>query len=274
MNKRLKIGGFTLVEILVVVVIGSLVLIASFQVLVTNTRLFALNGARVQGQQTLRGALDLLSGELREISTRGGDLVEMGADSLTIRAQRAFGVVCGVNYNAAPAEITTLRVGPAFRAGDSIFVFHDNDPDRASDDVWFGGVVTGVGPMTTCGGNPAQILTVPFVGGTAASLPPDSVRPGAPVRGFDVFTYGQYEIDGESYLGRRARGSADPDPLVGPLPSTRGISFRYLDRMGQVTTVDTLVAQIEMALRYESSLLNFHNDAVSDSVLVRIFPRN
>lgn len=266
--------GFTVVELLVVVVLGALILMTAYQVLAINTRVYAVNGARVQGQQTLRGGLEVLSGELREISARGGDLIEMGTDSLTIRAQREFGLVCDVNYGGGLAQLTAIRVGPAFSVGDSVFVFHDNDPDLASDDEWFGGTVSGVSASTACGGNPSQVLTLPFVSAAAGAFNPDSVRVGAPVRGFDVFTYGQYEVDGEAYLARRKRGDPDPSLLVGPLPASGGLSFQYLDEQGQVTTVDTLVAQIELTLRYETALRSFNNELVADSVLLRIYPRN
>lgn len=266
--------GFTLVELLVVVILGSLVLMASYQVLQTNTRIYAINGARVQGQQTLRAALEVLSGELREVSTRGGDLVEMGRDFLTIRAQRSFGLVCAINYSASPVRITAMKIGPAFRPGDSIFVLHDNNPDLASDDEWFGGTVSSVDSTATCGGIPAQTLTVPFVGATAAAVPPDSVRTGAPVRGFELFRYGLYDLEDEAYLGRRASGASEADLLAGPLPSSGGLTFRYMDSRGQVTTVDTLVAQIEVTLRYQSDMRGFQGDLVSDSVLLRVFPRN
>jgi hypothetical protein len=155
-----------------------------------------------------------------------------------------------------------------------VFVLHDNDPDRASDDEWFGGTVSAVSASTACGGNPSQVLSLPFVSATAGAFPPDSVRVGAPVRSFDIFTYGQYQVDGEAFLARRARGAPNPDLLVGPLPSSGGLSFRYLDQMGQVTTVDTLVTQIELILRYETALRSFNNELVSDSVLLRIYPRN
>ena len=266
--------GFTVVELLVVVVLGTLILLASYQVLAINTRVHAVNGARLQGQQTLRGGLEVLSGELREISTKGGDLIEMGTDSLTIRAQREFGLVCAVNYGGGTAQLTALRIGQAFAVGDSVFVLHDNDPDRASDDEWFGGTVSGVGASTACGGNPSQVLSLPFVAATAAAFSPDSVRVGAPIRGFDIFTYGQYEVDGEQFLARRARGAAHPDPLVGPLPPYGGVVFRYLDDQGLETKVDTLVAQIQLTLRYESALRSFDNELVSDSILLRIYPRN
>ncbi len=260
-------------ELLVVLVLGTVLLLASYGILTTNTRVYAANSARAQGQQTLRGGIAVLSGELREISPREGDLIDMGAHSVTIRAQRTFGLACAVDYSSSPVKITAFRVGPAFAAGDSVFVFHDNEEDRARDDSWFGGVVTAVASNTDCAGATSQTLSVPFVSSTAAAVPPDSVRIGAPIRGFDEFTLGQYQIDGESYLGRREKGET-PDPLVGPLLGSGGVAFRYLDNRGNVTTVDTLVSQIEVTLRYLSEMKNFQSEPISDSVVVRIFPRN
>ncbi len=273
MKNRLR-AGFTLVELLVVVVLASFMVLVIYQVLITNTRTYAVNNAQIQGQQMLRAGTDVLFGELREISAPGGDLLEMKNNQLTIRAQRAFGVICSVDYAASPPTLTLFQVGPAFQNGDSLFVFFDNDPDVATDDEWFGGVTTVVDNTVTCNGNSAQKLTVPFLSNLAATSPPDSARVGGPVRGFDIFTYGQYEIDGEPYLGRQLRGVSNPDPLVGPVLASGGVAFRYLDSLGAVTTVDTLVSQIEVILRYQSEVRGFGNDLVSDSILVRVYPRN
>jgi prepilin-type N-terminal cleavage/methylation domain-containing protein len=266
--------GFTLVELLIVVVLASFLVMVIYQVLVANSRTYAVNNAQIQGQQMLRAGMDVLFGELREISSQSGDLVEMDDDVLTIRAQRAFGLVCAVNYSVNPPEITLYRIGPAFHSGDSVFVFHDNNPDRAADDEWFGGVASAVDTTATCAGSPGQTLTVPFVGTTASATPPDSVRVGAPVRAFDIYTYGQYMIDGEPYLGRKLKGASAPDPLVGPVLESGGVAFRYLDTLGAVTNVDTMVAQIEVILRYRSEVRTFGGGLVSDSILVRVNPRN
>ena len=266
--------GFTLVELLVVLVLGSILVLSTYQVLATNTRVYADNGARVQGQQTLRGAAEILSGELREISTPGGDLITMARSSLTIRGQRTYGLVCAVDYTMAPAELSTWDIGPRFEAGDSIFVFHDNDPDRVADDEWFVGVVGSVADTVTCNGWSGQKLRLPFVTATATASQPDSVRIGAPVRGFERFTYGAYLLDGETYLGRQGENDPTPVPLVGPILRKGGLEFRYLDERGQVTNVDTLVAQIEVTLRYQSAMRTFQNELVSDSLIVRVYPRN
>ena len=52
---------------------------------------------------------------------------------------------------------------------------------------------------------------------------------GAPVRGFDAYSYGQKQFEGESYSHDGPNGDAGPDPLVGPIPPSDGVTFRYLD---------------------------------------------
>ncbi len=265
MNRR----GFTLVELLVVVVLGGFIVLAIYQVLITNSRTYAVNNAQIQGQQSLRAGLDVLFGELREVSASGGDLIAMGTDSVMIRTQRAFGVVCATNYAASPPEVTVLRVGPSILAGDSVFIFADNDPERSSDDVWLNRSIQHSDTTATCGADQAQTLRIPNLASTG-----DTVRLGAPVRAFDTYTYGLYLISGEYYLGRRLRTASNPDPLVGPLLRSRGVAFRYLDSVGAVTAVDTVVAQIEITLRYQSELRDSRNNLVSDSIVARIYPRN
>lgn len=262
--------GFTLVELLVVVVLGSLMTLAIYQVLITNSRTYAVNNAQIQGQQSLRAGMDVLFGELREISADEGDIVSMAVDSVTIRTSRAFGLVCATNYGVSPPTVTAFRIGPVVEAGDSIFLFADNMPSFASDDVWLTMGVSAVDTTATCvGGAPAQELSV----GTLASTG-DTVRMGAPLRAFDTYTYGLSMWEGEPYLSRQISTAGAADPLVGPLLTTGGLTFRYLDSLGAVTTTATDVAQIEVRLRYASQVLSAQNRLVRDSIMGRVYLRN
>lgn len=261
--------GFTLVELLVVVVLGGLIVLATYQVLITNSRTYAVNNAQIQGQQTLRAGLDVLFGELREISSDEGDIVAMAAKSITIRTPRAFGLVCATDYTASPPTVTALRAGPAILEDDSIFIFADNDLDRVLDDVWLTRQVQSSDTTAACSAGTAQLLTIPNLASTG-----DTVRVGAPVRAFEIYTYGLYQIDGDYYLGRRLASAGSPDPLVGPLLPDRGLTFRYLDSIGAVTSVPTDVAQIEITLRYRGDVMDSRNRLVSDSIVARVYPRN
>jgi len=261
--------GFTLVELLVVVVLGGFIVLAIYQVLITNSRTYAVNNAQIQGQQTLRAGLDVLFGELREISSDEGDIVAMASDSITIRTPRAFGLVCATDYSTSPATVTALKAGPPILSGDSIFIFADNNVERQSDDVWLTRRVQNSDTTATCAAGSAQTLTISNLTSTS-----DTVRLGAPVRAFEIYSYGLYEIDGDHYLGRRLTSAGSPDPLVGPLIPHRGLAFRYLDAVGSVTSVPTEVAQIEIILRYRADVMDSRNRLVSDSIVARVYPRN
>ena len=103
--------GFTLTELLVVVVLGAFIVSATYQVLITNSKTYTVNNARIQGQQNLRAGLDVLFGELREISTAQGDLLGMGRDTVAFRAQRTIGLVCEVDYTTTPPTLSTYKFG-------------------------------------------------------------------------------------------------------------------------------------------------------------------
>lgn len=267
---RLDRKGFTLVELLIVVVLGGLVLAATYQTLVTNQKTFTVQAAEIEGQQTLRAGLEVLGGELREISPPEGDLLRMTTDSIRVRTLRGFGVACDTAYTADP-NLTVKRVGDWFAVGDSVFVFLDGDPDLQKDDSWRSAIVAAVDTTVTCatGTEPAQIVTL---GGLAGA---DTVLPGAPVRSFERYTYGVYEWSGEPYLGRTDK-FGDTEPVIGPLDAKAAnpLEFKYLDENGLVTGDPLEVAQIQITLRTSSDVADAHGDRVQDSVTVRVHTRN
>jgi hypothetical protein len=256
-------------ELLVVVVLGTLLVMVVSQVLVTNSRVYGVSVGQIQDQQIMRAGMDVLLRELREISIHGEDLEMMDRDQLLIRAQRAFGLVCDADYSTFSAGLTVVRVGSWFRAGDSIFVLADNDPQLNSDDVWLARMVQSVDTTAVCGGRPAQVITVQNLASTG-----DTVRVGAPVRAFQRFRYGAFQIDGETYLGRQTMGASAPDHLAGPVVPAGGVVFRYLDALEQAATVPTDVAQIEVTLRYESDARRPGGETVENSIVARVHPRN
>jgi len=264
--KRGDKGGFTLVEILIVAVLGLVVVGATYQMILTSQEAYTVQIAQMQGQQTVRGGIDILSVELRELSAVEGDILTMDPDKVKIRAMRSFGLVC--NTNASGSPILVKKIGRYFTTGDSIVVFADNDPDVSWDDTILAGAVTGTSMGQTCTGtDTAQSLVVPDL---AAALANDTVRLGAPVRGFTVYTYGLYLRDGEYYLARQSGWMMEP--LVGPL-SPNGVSFTYMDSDGVVTTDPTAVSQIEVTLRSRSKVTN-ERGPVTDSLTTTIYLRN
>ena len=259
--------GFTLVELMIVAVVGAAVVGATYQILLSSQRALTVQTAQIQGQQNVRAGIDILFSELREISRSEGDVLTMASDRIEIRAMRAFGLVCGTSATGSPVRVQ--KIGRFFASGDSIMVFADNNPDIASDDTILAGEVGRIDTTQTCwGGDAAQLLTVPAL---AAALASDTVRLGAPVRGFTIYTYGLYSVDGDYYLARES--GARTAPLVGPLASN-GVSFVYLDSLGSVTTNPRAVSRIEVTLRSKSKVLNQRGLPVTDSLSTAIYLRN
>jgi type II secretory pathway component PulJ len=78
--------GFTLSELTVVVVLKLLLPTAVYTVLITHLRAYTVMNSKVRSQQTVRGGSQALFAELRELSPRGGDLIRIADDSMTVRS--------------------------------------------------------------------------------------------------------------------------------------------------------------------------------------------
>jgi prepilin-type N-terminal cleavage/methylation domain-containing protein len=278
--------GFTMVELIVVTVLGSLVVLVALQVLITNRRAYTAQSATIAGQQTTRMAVDILFAELREVSPAGGDILAMNADSVTVRLMRKFSYVCAIDLavqprltviqNVARAGMDTLRIMGGtnrFEVGDSVFVFADNNENIDTDDVWIPVQVTAVDDVAVfCPQDllsPALDLTF---NGQGALFAADLVGVGAPVRSYEEFAFGTTTMNGDVYLARRDTG--DYVPMAGPLARSDGLQFVYRDRFGAVTATPTDVSQIEVTIRTGSEVLNSLGRPVQDSILVWIHTRN
>lgn len=272
-------AGFTIVELLVVTVLGALVLAAIYQVLIVNQRTYAAQEVEIRQQQGIRSGMLVLTSVLREVSGGDADIVAMGDDSIRIRSARAFGILCDYDPTVNPVRMTVEKVGRWMEDDDSVFVFSDANPDRASDDEWLQGLITSVDRTATCPApnlNAAQEIRVSGLGTGAANGPTD-VLVGAPARAYDPerYTYGLYAIGGETWLGRR-EGSDAPIPIAGPLASSgaQGLELAYRDTLGNVTNDPGAVGQIRVTLRARSEMRDGNGNPLTDSITSRIWVRN
>lgn len=270
---RSRDGGFTLVELLVVAVVGIIILSGVVRVLVSTQQVYTAQTARIGSQQTVRAGLGVLFGEIREVSPRGGDLISMQPNEVQVRVMRTVGYACAVSYAATPS-VTSGRIGSWFRDGDSLFVFAENNPNIQADDRFIRGVTSVVDTTATCpDGSRGQQL---MLAGMGPAMAADSVRVGALVRSFEHVTYGLFQQDsGEWYLGQRRAGSAW-EPLVGPLraPENGAPLFRYLNDAGTATATATQVRQVEVTLRSDTRARGPGGVLIRDSVSARIQARN
>jgi len=264
-------GGFTLVELIVVVLLGIVILAGLFRVLISTQQVYTTQNARMMSQQSVRAGMAVLFGELREVSPAGGDIVLMEANRLTVRAMRTTGVACDVDASGTP-QLTVTQIGRWFQDQDSVFVFAENNPNSVADDQWLAARISTVDTTAMCDTRPAQILSLPAMG---AAFTANQVQEGAPVRSFQHITYEMVQLDGTWYLAQRRPGSS-PEPLVGPLlaPQTGAPLFRYLNWGGNPTAVPAQVRQVEVTLRSDSRVRGPDGDFIRDSLSTRIQTRN
>ena len=263
--------GFTLVELLIVTVLGSLVMLAALQVLVTNQRTYTAQTATISGQQSTRMALEVLFNELRQVSPQGGDILMMSSDSLRVRMMRKFTRACAVNTVLGVPVLTTVDIGPVdFGVGDSVFIFADNNERDDDDDAWFRAQVTASTAGVCPQGDVARVLAF---SGQNALFTADSVRIGAPLRSYGTVRFGLTTLLGDVYLGR-ADSTAALTPVAGPLRAGTGIEFVYRDAIGNVTGTPADVRQIVVTVRSGSGVLNSLGQTVSDSITAWVYTRN
>jgi len=262
-------SGMTLVELLVAMVVASTVMIAIYQVMLTSQRVFSVQREQVMGQQTIRAGMDLLFSELREVSAPEGDLLSLGEREVEFRAMRSFGLVCAIN--PSQSRLSILVRGDEFSAGQGIAVFVDDDPEIAGDDEWvvasIQNVADGSGDCPLAG--PLQTITTSGL----ASGDYGGIRTGAPIRSFEPFTYGAFQVAGDWYLGRRA-GSGNAVPLVGPLDGQTGLRFEYFDGAGAVTTAPTDVRRIRVTIRTRSDVRDGSGNPMVETLSADVFVRN
>jgi prepilin-type N-terminal cleavage/methylation domain-containing protein len=269
--------GFTIIELIVVSVLGALILMAILQVLMTNQRTYTAQSAVVQGQQSSRMALEVLFNELREASPGDGDIITMASNRLTVRLMRKLGIVCDTDLGplALIPKVTVLNnSGARFEEDDSVFVFAENRDATPIDDVWIRTMVDDADTTVTCLGRPATELAFPTLD---IPLFSDTVKVGAPVRSYEYFTFGLATLLGETYLVRCDDAdctTAFPWPIAGPLRATNGLQFVYRDAMGAITTTRQDVRQIEVRIRTGDRVINSIGETVTDSLDAWIYTRN
>ncbi|MEJ2216091.1 MAG: prepilin-type N-terminal cleavage/methylation domain-containing protein [Gemmatimonadota bacterium] len=241
MRKR---SGFTIIELLVVLIVGGILMAAAYRTIISQERSYRVYDAAVSTQQATRLSLQVLSAELREMSTEGADLAYANDDSITFRALRKLGFICELNKPLK--QITVVRLGSeAFVGGangDSVVVYVDGDTLTGSDDSWDLAQVSNAS-AATCTSVAGLAIASALVGGTQTLLKLngaphiDSVNIGAPVRSFDRVTYAVKQFGDTWYLAR----ATAPDtmvPIIGPLapPSRGGLVFTYYDTIGNTLT--------------------------------------
>ncbi len=245
--------GFTIVELLIVLVLAGLVMGAAYQVLFVQQRSAEAQTLQAAARSSLRTASAVLETELREVASfsgsanAGSDVAMISSDSVRFRALRQFGVICNVDKGAKWLDLWVL--GETFAKGDNVMAYaeHDTVQDPA-DDQWQTDVVGNVGSVvktactTSWPGTTAQGIATP-------GIDMAGVEDGEPVRGFEWIGYGLTQSNGQWVIVRRGSDGVAviADGLAAPSNSVP--LFRYYDNTGSATTDPHAVAQIQITLR-------------------------
>jgi prepilin-type N-terminal cleavage/methylation domain-containing protein len=294
-------AGFSLVEVMVVLLILSLIGSAMFRVLVKQQQSYNDSSRQSAMQREIRLTSSFVPSEFRATSSAGGDVRTMNEDEVEFLANIGSAIVCDKQGN------THLRVPPLQAAGvtmtnwytqpvngDFVFMYNDSLLKGAEDDVWTEGTISNVGTSSAwCTGapytEPADAGKIRWQFGINGGIP-DSVRLGAVVRFARPVRYKAYSAtSGKWYLGFQEFVSGNwtsIEPVGGPFrpfassdSPNSGLQFRYFDSLGvRLTNVADRrrVSRIDVYLRTDAGAASVteRQKNITDSVMMRIAVRN
>lgn len=242
--------GFTLVEFLVVAVLGTLVIGGLYQTLIAQERSYRVSSGMMQNQDAVRTAIGILESELREVGALGGvsrggsDILVAAPDSVVFRAQRNLAVVC----QAHPSDkmVYAAVIGDGMRAADTVMI-HASQLDRweiaAVDNVTSGSSECAAFPELSAAANMVQRMK--FV-----SHGLGGVVPGSPIRSMQTLTYGLYDFGPAGWgLGRREPLGAPQRVVTGLAGPGEGLRFDYFRQDGTVASDTSQIASIRVTVR-------------------------
>lgn len=283
-------AGFTLIELLIALLIGGILMTVVFQMISGQSRVVAVQGQREESQQNVRGALEVISADLRGVFPEG--VVEAQDRQITFMQPRAWGVVCGSGATSIDALFPIVPNAPLPTASEAAGVLVNASgptapsawrpalPARASVadvTVLAGGPTAGLCNNSGAAGQ-VQVIQIETDNLTAAAA-----VPGNQIVVYDMTRYDIAEGDDGWWIRRSLgmdAGAYNMQPLAGPAEAD-GLGFSYFVDSGDApiaapgtSTAD--LATIRMisvqAMTRSSQELNGH--AQRDSGSVRIMLRN
>ena len=301
--------GITLPEMMVVLVLLGLVVGGLMTVRVRQQRFYTGTSEIIQTKGSARQAIDILSSELRGISTatRGGapnnvDIYAMSDASLTFRSQFGGSVLCTIDPTRTVITLPPQTMGAQnaltsflsdARAGDSVFVFDQGGNPGTNDDTWQRVALArdpGVGlcPVAPIGFTATAAEEALGIEITLDKVLAPNIAIGAPIRFFRPASYSLYQdAAGEWWLGYfscPANACSTLQPASGPYRpyaaagGASGLAFAYFDSTGAPTGDPRSVARIDIIARsqsqYNLDVANVRNRKYQDSLGVSIAVRN
>jgi prepilin-type N-terminal cleavage/methylation domain-containing protein len=290
--------GVTLIEMMVVLVLGGLVLSLIAQIGLTLQRQFERAGAQVLGSTQLREAAAILPLDLRALSAPAGDIAagEARDSTLELRATIASGVVCAAE-NGGQGELTGVLL--AFpgdtrgdlpsrlpQPGDTLWLLDGS----ATEEKWRPTAIRGVREMSCAApGSPTwsgfllergQRIEVDAIAMSAGAVIGTAVRVTRPER-FSFYR----ASDGAWYLGLREWNATlarfNPvQPVSGPYRTphgadrqSAGLQLAYFDSLGAVVPSGVAnsrrITRVEITLRTAQANARMPAESLTIAVALR-----
>ncbi|MHB1192175.1 MAG: hypothetical protein ACYC6F_03935 [Longimicrobiales bacterium] len=216
-------------ELMVVVALGALLIFAMQQAVMTQRRYWSAQDAASQRHESVRVAMAVLTGVLREANLANGDAVILAPDRIRARMPLGLAQVCGTDVAGDRLGLVAAEGRWATLAGDSVLVRRSGG--------WTAEALTAIsGPVP-------QVPCV-SAGGSVARLgrPALDALPGAAARPFRSVVLELAPDAGGSWLFRV--DGAQRDVLAGPLHPTAGFAVWYEDASGAVVATPASAARV------------------------------
>lgn len=298
--------GFTLVELLVVVVMISILMGALTALFLSQQRFYGDISELASVRRELRAGASILPLDIRGISGPGNDIAAASATSLTLKAPVGSAVICEIapdrrSFHIFPTNLVANTLSSFWTEPlptDSIFIFDDGPGSGAEDDEWRRHSIGSVGSSSACdvGSTPYTTLAADDAGsrprtqvtlGGGATLQPH-IEVGSVVRFTRLMEYELYQPGSGTgwYIGMRENldGSwSDLSPVSGPYraPAQGGVQFAYLDTLGAAVTGSSAadlarIARVDVTMRAsgrEARSFGF-SGPITDSLFLSVGIRN
>ncbi len=229
--RRRATRGFVLAELLVALVIAAIIGAALVELVVSQSRLVALQGTIMQARGGARAALNVMSADLRMVGDSG--LLAATPESVTVRVPYAFGVACRAISFANLRAVGLLPADSAsyFSATMSGYAWRTATGGYAFDDG--ATVVSQSAPQSRCNasGSAPAVTTLTATGWSARVIyvtPADTMPQGAVMYLYQDLRYAfapSSQLPGRIALWRTVLSTGQRSELVAPFDSTTGFEF-------------------------------------------------
>ena len=223
-------AGFVLAELLVAMMIAAIIGMSLTQLVISQSRFVALQGALMQARGGARAALNVIAADLRMVSDSG--LVDAAADSVTVRVPFAFGVACTQSSGHTVVSLLPADSATYFSATASGYAWRDSTGKFVFVEPATAGSSTG----SQCGppylNKTIAILGAPGWPPLAVAVGPNDLRtpPGSVVYLYQVVRYAfapSAQVPGRIGLWRTVLSTGERDELVAPFDTSA--AFQFLD---------------------------------------------